>query len=139
VKDAAGQTSAPQAFTIQVFPHGFKATGNMGSARQSHTATLLNDGTVLVTGGSNSDTRSLATAELYDPIGKTFAATTGDMTSSRYWHTATLLNDGTVLVIGGRDINDETLATAELYDPSTKTFTATTDAMASRPAHAATC
>jgi hypothetical protein len=37
----------------------------MIEARQFHTATLLNDGTLLVAGGSGGD--ALASAELYDP------------------------------------------------------------------------
>ena len=39
-------------------------TGGMLKARSGHTATLLADGTVLVTGGGGS---ALVTAELYDP------------------------------------------------------------------------
>ena len=39
-------------------------------ARSSHTATLLSDGTVLVTGGYDwANQRALSTAEVYDPKG----------------------------------------------------------------------
>lgn len=43
----------------------FALTGPMTTARSSHTATLLNDGTVLVTGGLDAQNNFLATAELY--------------------------------------------------------------------------
>jgi hypothetical protein len=43
----------------------FSPTGGMASARRSHTATLLNDGKVLVNRGTDDGT-FLATAELYE-------------------------------------------------------------------------
>lgn len=43
------------------------ATGNLGTARQLHAATLLRNGLVLVSGGLNASFSATATAELYDP------------------------------------------------------------------------
>ena len=43
------------------------ATKSMSSTRNEHTATLLLDGMVLVTGGSDTNTVALSLAELYDP------------------------------------------------------------------------
>jgi hypothetical protein len=43
------------------------ATASMIEAHVSHTATLLGDGTALVTGGSGGGVEPLASAELYDP------------------------------------------------------------------------
>lgn len=43
----------------------FTRTGSMISARKSHTATLLANGTVLVAGGCDQIECSLSTAELY--------------------------------------------------------------------------
>jgi len=39
----------------------------MATARGSDTATLLDHGTVLVAGGFNSQSKALASAEIYDP------------------------------------------------------------------------
>jgi hypothetical protein len=115
----------------------FTATGDMTMPRSGHTATLLPDGRVLITGGGVTSAQgafgdpSFASAELYDPGAGTFSPT-GDMTTARFGSTATLLNNGKVLIAGGiqRDPgpwNVRILASAELYDPSTGTFTATGD------------
>ena len=74
-------------------------TGELGGPRSMHVATLLADGSVLLTGGSEG-TQALATAERYDPAAGTFTAS-GTMTAARALHTATLLGDGSVLIIGG--------------------------------------
>lgn len=112
----------------------FTATGNMTTARAGHTATLLRNGKVLITGGWSFGARArtdpyspaIVTAELYDPSTGTFTPT-GNMTTGRRDHTATLLPDGMVLVAGGyRDTSHTSpLRDAELYDPSTETFTGT--------------
>jgi hypothetical protein len=58
-------------------------TGSMNNARPGHTATLLNNGQVLVTGGSpDNDEDVLASAELYDPATGTFTVT-GSMNDAR--------------------------------------------------------
>ena len=85
----------------QITPTGFTPTGSMGSARLTHTATLLGDGKVLVAGGQIDVSHLLATAELYDPASGSFAPT-GSMQAGRSEQTATLLKDGKVLIAGER-------------------------------------
>jgi hypothetical protein len=115
----------------------FTATCSMGTARESHTVTLLGNGLVLITGGDDR-TVSLATAELFNPESHSFAAA-GDMANARAMHTATLLSNGSVLVIGGRDAGGRALATAELFDPNTMSFTPVIAGMSiARESHAAT-
>src|ERR1700694_5709000 len=82
-------------------PGTFNPTGTLTTARQFHTATLLPNGKVLITGGFVGDYSSaFSSAELYDPSTGTFSATS-DMTTARYAHTATLLPNGKVLIAGG--------------------------------------
>ena len=77
-------------------------TAPMTSLRVNHTATLLADGRVLVSGGFNHDVFPyyLDSAEIYDPSSGNWSLT-GAMTTPRLWHTATLLSDGRVLISGG--------------------------------------
>jgi len=126
--DTFKQDSAPQAFNIQIYAHGFEATGSMAGPHIAQTATLLQNGKVLVAGGTDGSGAALATADLYDPTTKTFS-TTGPMGTARQHFAATLLPDGTVLITGGLDINGNPLMTAELYDPNAGTFALTTNNM----------
>jgi len=109
----------------------FAATGDMTAARESHTATLLSSGKVLITGGSTGALGNPSaptptvyiSAELFDPSTGHFAAT-GSMTDSRDLHAATLLNTGKVLVTGGANLAGF-LQSADLFDASGGTFAAT--------------
>jgi hypothetical protein len=105
----------------------FIAFGNMTTPRGGHTATLLLNGKVLITGGRDptfQPARELASAELFDPDTGTFTRV-GDMAMPRVFHTATLLPDGRVLIAGGDGYEPVSPRSAELYDPSTGTFTTT--------------
>src|SRR5262245_27635050 len=73
----------------------FVPTGNLITPRGGgHTATLLLNGRVLITGGWDGIHRGpSSSAELFDPETGTFTAT-GSMTTGRGDHSATLLPDG---------------------------------------------
>jgi len=107
----------------------------MTVARYLHTATLLQNGQVLIAGGDGSNGSQLASAELYNPKTKTFSAT-GSMAHTRDAATATLLNNGNVLVAGG--VQGTGVNTAEIYNPSTGTFSEAGNMSQGRYAHAAT-
>ena len=97
----------------------FSSAGTMTTQRGLHTATLLNDGRVLVTGGQ-SDTNYLERTELYDPAKNTWAKGP-DMFKSRWSHSATLLQNGEVLVAGGFYSSDVTPSIV-IYDPVHNTW-----------------
>jgi len=103
-----------------------------------HTASLLMNGTLLISGGGDADDGTyLANAELYNPSTGMFTAT-GNMTTGRYLHTANLLPDGTVLIAGSQSIGGNGRSSAELYDPVTGTFRATGSMATGRSLHTST-
>ena len=115
----------------------FSVVGAMASPRYQHSATLLNSGRVLIAGGAScvSTGCNTASAELYDPVARSFQGT-GNLSIARRNHTATLLNGGGVVVIGG--INDPGSGASELYNPATGAFTQTASLPAPRDLHTAT-
>jgi hypothetical protein len=71
---------------------------------------------------------AVATAEIYDPVSRTFGPT-GSMTMKRAGQAAIRLRDGRVLISGGEyccqtygSHADQTISSAELFDPATGTF-----------------
>ena len=129
--------------------------GEMIQPRALHTATLLQDGRVLIVGGEDTDhMAAIQTAEIYSPAKRSFSAGlpifNWGMNTPRSSHTATLLNcatsgcpNGQVLLAGGIGLAaDQTdvvdLAAAELYDPASKTFSDTGSLITARDAASAT-
>jgi hypothetical protein len=129
---AQGQTTIQAVFegvaastTVTFSGQSFVPVGDLNNSRWGHTATLLQNGQVLIVGGESQNS-TLQTAEIYDPVTKTFSGT-GSLNVPRLFHVATLLPDGTVLVVGGEhdlgDIGSVNSLGAEIYDPSTGSFT----------------
>src|SRR5437762_4052546 len=71
-------------------------TGRMNIARSGHQATLLMDGRVLVSGGSDQQGQAIGLAELYNPVTGTWALAQVNIVP-RLGHAAALLHDGRVL------------------------------------------
>lgn len=94
----------------------------MSTPRGRPSATLLNNGDVLIAGGEERNNESLASAEIFHVKTLSFQPTSS-MHHARISHTATLLKDGRVLIAGG--YADSVAASAELYDPSSGAFTET--------------
>jgi hypothetical protein len=118
----------------------FSRTGDTTVGRNLCKAILLNDGRVLVTGGTRTgDSGSVFNreAEVYDPLTSMFSAV-GSMSVPRIGHAAVRLVDGTVLVLGGQPDPNSSTASAELFDPATRAFTAIGNMIAPREDSTAT-
>ncbi len=103
--------------------------------RELHTATLLGNGQVLISGG-NSLSGILTSAERYNPVTNTWASTM-PMSVAREQHVATPLGSNSTLVVGGNDgIID--LLSAETYDPLAGSWSPAGSLTTSRSNHTAT-
>jgi hypothetical protein len=99
----------------------FLNTGNLNEPRFSHSATLLQDGRVLIAGGYTLTgipalITEASTYDIYDPSTGLFTSA-GPMREPRAFHTATLLNDGRVLIAGGQDSFSNATDATETFDP----------------------
>jgi N-acetylneuraminic acid mutarotase len=135
-------------------------TDSLHTARYCHTATLLANGEVLVTGGiggkktgsapSNFEDANLrgfpglnrasdieASAELYDPKTKSWTVT-GSLPVALWSHSATLLPNDQVLVAGGKPSFQSDTADSSLYNLSTGTWKSGGTFRTERNAHTAT-
>jgi MYXO-CTERM domain-containing protein len=125
---------------------GFSHDRKAEVSRVFHTATLLLDGEVLLTGGAaSSESSFFPAAELYTPATKQVRPTAGHMHNLRSGHTATLLTSGEVLVAGGTDVSNGigadprgALPTAEIYRPGDGSFTLVRAMASARGNHTAT-
>ncbi len=130
----------------------FVFAGDMQIARGMHVATLLDDGSVLVTGGFLRDCPptggcrfvTLSAAERYDPlVGRWLPA--GSQNVARMSHTATLLSDRTVLLTGGDlsaggppEVTYSTLQSSERFDASASSWGGEASMKSPRADHTAT-
>jgi len=110
---ASGSLTSAEIFDPSNPAAGFQVlSADMRAARARHTATLLNDGKVLIAGGD-----AAGTAEIFDPTTETFSSALLAMAAPRIGHTATLFSDDSVLLAGG---NTDSM---ELFTPADQKFT----------------
>jgi hypothetical protein len=103
--------------SISFGPAGqFGPAGTMGDAYTL--AVMLQDGRVLVTGGTAGD---MTSAELFDPATGQFTRT-GAMAGGHNQGSATLLPDGRVLILAGLGRAGSDNLSAEVYSPNTGGF-----------------
>jgi hypothetical protein len=137
--------------TAEIFDPGQNkwspTTNAMTVGRFGHSATPLDNGLVLVAGGSTQRTGggtvAVRSAELFHPDGQTWQPVEQDMTDARTGHTAISLQDGKkVLVCGGGvpvgTADQADLAFCELYDTATAKWAPTATMHHARAAHSAT-
>ncbi|RKH20762.1 kelch-like protein [Corallococcus sp. CA047B] len=122
-------------------PPGWKSVTSMQTRRTGHTATELQDGRVLVVGGSstgnNPGDSPTNTTELYTASANSWHPGP-NLGTARVGHTATLLENGNVLVVGGRGPAGEALSSAEIYNVDANQWTpATPIPLGARANHAA--
>ena len=125
---------------------GFTQVGDAKVSRVLHTATLLLDGEVLITGGAVAGASPFfPAAELYAP-GDNQIRPASPMRNLRAGHSATLLTSGDVLIAGGVDQSGDAdggpslgaLDSAELYRPDDGRFLLLPSMHAARSNHSAT-
>lgn len=122
---AGGETEDPNITftdTVEIWSpvtNTWTIAAHMFHKRRGHTATMLNDGRVLVAGGYggpiDGKTTYLNSAEIYDPNSDTWRMVES-MNMARMLHSSVLTADGSVMVVGGLDV-DGKVQYDEIYTP----------------------
>jgi len=118
-------TAAAEIIDLNAAVPTWQFTGPMNYARRQHNATLLPDGTVLVTGGTSSTgfndaTNAVLAAELWNPATGVWTKLESAQVPRLYHSTTLLLPDGRVLSAGGgrpAPIGGVNNLNAEIYSP----------------------
>lgn len=121
-----------------------KSTYTVGAQPGSldgHGQSLLDDGRVLLSGGS-SDVGGVSVMQagfrLFDPQTQGFAATTGAMQHPRSGHASVKLADGRVMLIGGGNSAGTIVSSCDIWDPATGLSTPAASMSTPRGQHTAT-
>src|SRR5262245_53168840 len=89
VVHVAGALAFATIATVRLGANAFTAIASMHTARSGHQATLLDDGRVLVTGGSDDSGAAIGRAEIFNPVTRTWADADPNV-HARVEHTAAL-------------------------------------------------
>jgi hypothetical protein len=135
---SSGSFSGTAAVSVQA------TTVSLNTSRYQHSATLLDNGTVLVAGGINCSSVGscsyLSSSEIYNPNSGSFTYT-GSLATARA-APAVLLGNGKVLIAGGYSCdasgNCASLQSAEIYDPASGAFSTAGNMTVARSGHTAT-
>jgi hypothetical protein len=121
-----GGADPPTATTLKIDINGSTPSttqvGSMAFARRQHNATVLPDGTVLVTGGTsspgfNDPTNAIFAAELWNPATGQFKTLSSAKVPRVYHSIAALLPDGRVLSSGGSGSGAPVYSNGEIFSP----------------------
>ena len=114
---------------LQVQAQNWQLVAEMQQPRFRHSSVLLNDGRVLIMGGTTAhEGPSLKSCEIFDYRDGSIRPTS-EMLSARQYFQAVLLDDGRVLVAGGAasktaDHRGVAINEVEIFDPETEIWTA---------------
>lgn len=133
VESAAGTVSRPLSLAVR-YRDRYRML-ELPFASRGHTASLVDDGTVLLIGGSRGESTLSNAIDRYEPALGTVRRI-GSLATGREGHTAVLLRDGRILVNGGE--SSLPTLTAEVVDPRTGSVTATGRPRVMRTMHTAT-
>src|SRR6266850_5988433 len=123
-----GLVSAAITVTTVLRADSFTPIATMHEARSGHQATLLDNGRVLVTGGSDDAGAAVSRAEVFDPVTRSWTVAAPNV-YARVEHAATVLQDGRVVVVGAASTTSscEPISAREIYESSTGTWSLTRD------------
>src|SRR6184192_4414802 len=107
----------------------------MNSPRSHQSCAVLQDGRVLVAGGTTSGGGITNSAEIYDPSADSWSQA-GLMNDARSGATTSVLNDGRVLIAGGQNSGGAS-NTLEIFDPNSGNFSNAGTMSSPRQDHAA--
>ncbi|HKT24956.1 MAG TPA: kelch repeat-containing protein [Terriglobales bacterium] len=140
--DADPTRHAEAVVNVHDYKNEISRLPNASDAYDYHTATLLEDGSVLIVGGVGFNGVHKQT-DRYLPQERRFVPGPS-LTTARMQHGATLLPNGKLLVTGGYDLSapgtqfDPVFKSTEIYDPATAKFTVGPEMWFPRRYHVAT-
>ncbi|MFY0576259.1 Kelch repeat-containing protein [Cystobacter fuscus] len=103
-------------------------------ARTHHCSTLLDNGSILITGGVSEESHAIDLAETLDPIAGR-STLIADRHLPREQHRCVKLADGRVALIGGAGANGRPEKRVEVFNPTKGTFSVLVDLKTARVKH----